>query len=404
MKSRFTFIFLVLFATAFSLVAPLSTSAKTLGNLPENMSFDVNKFEDYLRSKLEANSVGFAFAVNQNGKFLREGNFGYAVLKKDDPSILSPVGLSLTPETRMNIASVTKPITATAVMIALQENKNLTADSKVAAFLPSNWTLGTGVKDLTFKELMSQYSGMFDNKGDTSTTGLRNWIKSGVTRQKTDYIYINGNLAIFRIILPYMLASEKQCKEWNELAKNDEKEFSKQISNRFVEIVNDTVFKPMGIAKVSMKDSSSIPTRLYNKNNNAAGYAVGDWTELGGGGGWFMSAVELAKFMAHRRYNDKILLPASRKMMDDYFLGWEDPNAFKQFQGKYGEYLGHGGLLQYNTASPETLVGMQSIVANFPSGVQAVLLINSFGNYPNKQQLISDAFDAAVVLKPVIKN
>jgi len=57
-------------------------------------------------------------------------------------------------------------------------------------------------------------------------------------------------------------------------------------------------------------------------------------------------------------------------------------------------------MLQYNTATPETIVGMSSVICNFPSGVQAVLLINSFpGSYVNKEQLMRDAFDQAVVLK-----
>ncbi len=399
MKKHFTLSFLVLFTLAFNFTA----SAKPLGNLPDNMTFDVNKFENYLRGKLDGNAVGYVFVVNQNGKFLRQGNYGYAVLKKDDPKILSPIGESLMTHTRMNIASVTKPITATAVLKALQNDPNITVDSKVASFLPSNWTLGPGVKDVTFKELMSQYSGMFDNKGDTSIAGLRSWIKNGVTRSKTNYIYINGNLAIFRIALPYMLAFDAKRKEWNNLAKSDEAKFNIEISKRFKEIVRDLVFTPMGIKNVDMKDGSEMPTRLYNNDNNAAGYVVGDWTELGGGGGWFMSAVELAQFMAHLRYNDKILNSSTRKIMDDSFLGWQDPAAWKQLKGKYGDYLGHGGLLKYKDDSPQTIVGMVSVVVNFPSGVQGVLLINSFGKYPNKEQLMTDAFDAAVVLKQQVK-
>lgn len=404
MKKQFILSLGILLAITFNFINPLSASAKTLGSLPDNMTFDVNKFENYLRSKLDGNAVGYVFVVNQNGKFLRQGNYGYAVLKKDEPKILSPIGESLMPQTRMNIASVTKPITATAVLKALQNNPKITVNSKVAPFLPSTWTLGPGVKDLTFKELLSQYSGMFDNNGNTTTSGLRDWIKNGVTRPKNDYKYINGNLAIFRIVLPFMLASQDQCQKWNKMAKSDEKQFSKETAERFKEIIRQLVFTPMGIQNVDMKNASQIPTRLYNDDNNAPGYAVGDWTELGGGGGWFMSAVELAQFMAHLRYNDKILNPATRKMMDDGFLGWQDPAAWKQLKGKYGDYLGHGGLLKYNDDSPQTIVGMVSVVVNFPSGVQGILLINSFGKYPNKEQLMTDAFDAAVVLKQVKSN
>ncbi len=112
----------------------------------------------------------------------------------------------------------------------------------------------------------------------------------------------------------------------------------------------------------------------------------------------------LAQAFAHIRYNDKILTPAYRKLMDDSMLGWEDPAVWTQLKGKYGDYLGHGGLLRYNTSKPETTVGMVSFAVNYPSGIQAVLLVNSLGSYPDKARLMRDAFDAAVVLKPMIKN
>jgi D-alanyl-D-alanine carboxypeptidase len=407
MKNRFLAAITLLAALAVNITNPFIASGKDLGALPGNMTFDVNKFETYLRSKLDGNAVGYAFTVNQNGQYLRGGNYGFSVLKKDDPKMLPFDGYSLTTETRMNIASVTKTITATAVLKTIQDKKavdypNLTINSTVDAFLPTSWQRGPGVKNLTFKELMSQYSGMFDNKGATSIVGLREWIKSGVTRAKTDYIYINGNLAIFRIILPYMLATDATRKDWNNMAQTDEKKFSKTISDRFKEIIRDLVFTPSGIKNADMVDKSEAPTRWYNKNNTATGYADTDWTEIGGGGGWYLSTTELARFMANLRYNDKILTPATRKLMDDNVMGWEDPAYWKQFQGKYGSYLGHGGLLNYNKDKPETIVGMVSIIINYPSGIQAVLMINSMGNYPNKAQLMKDAFDAAVVMKPVI--
>ncbi len=404
MKNHLVNKLLAFIALALAVINPLAASGKELGNLPVNKEFDVNKFENYLRSKLDGNAVGYTFVVYQNGKYVRSGNYGYAVLKKDDPKIFSDFGESLMPQTRMNIASVTKPITATTVLKAIQDKRtggypNLTIDSQIADFLPPNWTRGRGVSTLTFKELMSQYSGMFDNNGDTSIKGLRAWIKSGVTRPKTQYKYINGNLAIFRIVLPYMLASEKTRKDWNYLAENDDVALNSAVSDRYKEIVRELVLTPSGIENVDMKDKSETPTRWYNQSNKAAGYLDTDWTKIGGGGGWVMSAYELADFMAHLRYDDKILKPATRKLMDDNFLGWEDPAAWKQFQGDYGNYLGHGGGLNYGKA--ETLVGMNSVIINFPSDIQGVLLINSLGNYPHKAQLMRDAFDAAIVTKQI---
>ncbi|CAN5266305.1 hypothetical protein BH10ACI1_BH10ACI1_30740 [soil metagenome] len=409
MKKQLVTKLFAIVALAITIINPLAASGKELGDLPANKEFDVIKFEKYLKSKLDGNAVGYTFVVYQNGKYLRSGNYGYAVLKKDDPKMLPADGYQLLPQTRMNIASVTKTITATAILKAIQDKKvggypAITIDTKVNDFLPPNWTRGPGVSSLTFKQLMSQYSGMFDNNGLTGISDLRSWIKSGVTRPKTEYKYINGNLAIFRIILPYMMASNATRNSWNDLAKTNETEFNKQVSNRYKEIVRELVLTPSEIKNADMVDKSESPTRWYNQNNNANGYKEGDWTTSGGGGGWVLSAYELAQFMAHLRYDDKILKPATRKLMDDNMLGWEDPNFWTQFKGKYGDYLGHGGLLNRNTTTPQTTVGMVSIIINYPSGIQAVLLVNSMGDYPNKAQLMTDAFDSAVIMKPVITN
>lgn len=399
MKKRAYITFTVLLTLAFNILTAVPASAKQLGNLPDNMQFDDAKFGNYLAGKLGGTTVGYTYVVYQNGKYLSSGNGGYAVLKKDVPDILGE-GMALRPETRMNIASVTKPITATAVLKALQNNPAVSLDSKVAPFLPANWTIGPGVKDLSFKDFMSQYTGMNDNDGNTSIAGLREWIRVGVTRPKSQYIYINGNLAIFRIVLPYLVGNDTVKSALNVLAKTDQDKFNTTVSNGFCDIVRNTVFTPMGIKNVSMKDDNKYATRFYNKNNNAPGYKTGDWTEIGGGGGWFMSAYELGTFMNHLRYDDNILAPSTRKLMDDNFLGWEDPAAWSaQYKGKYGDYLGHGGFLQWNKDDPKTIVGANTAIVNFPSGVQAVLLINSLGSYPNKETLLKDAFDAAVVVK-----
>ncbi|MEQ1646280.1 MAG: serine hydrolase domain-containing protein [Pyrinomonadaceae bacterium] len=398
MKNRAYISFAVLFALVLNFFTAVPTSAAPLGNLPANMTFDEAKFVNYVHSKLATTTVGYTMVLYKDGKWLTQNAAGYSVLKKDVPDILGE-GMALRPETRMNIASVTKPITATAVLKALQVNPSVSLDSKVAGFLPSNWTIGPGVKDLSFKDFMSQFTGMNDNKGGTSITSLRKWIADGVTRPKSEYKYINGNLAIFRIALPYLVASPAQRKAYDELSKTSDTALNDAVSEKYVETVRNTVFTPMGIKNVSMNDTNKYQTRFYNKNNKAPGSKAGDWTKIGGGGGWYMSALELGQFMAHLRYDDKILAPSTRKLMDDHFLGWETPAEFKNFQGKYGDYLGHGGLLKYNDDSDDTKVGMVSIVVNYPSGIQAVLLINSFGDYPSKDRLMKDAFDQAVVLK-----
>jgi hypothetical protein len=361
--------------------------------------FDINLFEQNIRKALDGKSIGYAYAINHNGLLKKEGANGYAVLAQDlakDGIILDPKGVKQSARKRMNIASVTKTLTATTVLKILQDKlakdaANLTIESKVNPFLPAFWKRGPGVADLTFKELLSQMSGM-NLEYDTDIEGLKNWIAKGVTREKSDYKYKNSNLAIFRIIIPYLLSTPQIRKSLDAHAAMNLESFNVLVSNQYVSAVNKLVLEPMGIFNASCKSQGDfVPTRLYSfPHDNKNGTLVGDWTPKSGGGGWFLSAFELAKFLAHLRYNNQILSPASRKMMDDNLMGWRP--AGWSYKGDFGLYLAHGGGLNYGTDV------MTGCIMNFPNGVQVALLINSAGTYGDKYKLLGEAFDNSWVL------
>jgi CubicO group peptidase (beta-lactamase class C family) len=366
-------------------------------------TFDINLFEQNIRKALDNKSIGYSYAINLNGQFKKSGANGYAVLKRDIPGsvqLADPKGLAQSASKRMNIASVTKTITATTVLKILQDKlakdvTNLTLDSKVNAFLPASWKRGPGVTSLTFKELLSQLSGMNLEFG-TDIEGLKNWIATGVTRPKSEYKYKNANLAIFRIIIPYMLSSAQIRKTLDAHAQMNLDSFNALVSNQYVAAVNHLVLQPMGILNASCKSEGDfLPTRLYSfPDNKKKGTLTDDWTLVSGGGGWYLSAVNLAQFLAHLRYNNKILTPATRKLMDDNMLGWRIGGSYK---GIHGLYLAHGGGLNYGTDA------MTSCIMNYPNGVQVALLINSAGTFDDKYKLLGVAFDNAWVAEKAPK-
>lgn len=367
--------------------------------------FDLELFEQNIRKALDGKSIGYAYAINQNGQLRKKGAGGKAVLGQDMPKEgikIDPNGVPQSPDKRMNIASVTKTLTATTVLKILQDKlakdaANLTIDSKVNAFLPASWNRGPGVTDLTFKELMSQLSGM-NLEYDTDIAGLRNWIAMGVTRPKSEYKYKNANLAIFRIIIPYMLSSAQIRKSLDAHAQMNLDSFNALVSNQYVAAVNQLVLEPMGILNASCKSEGDfLPTRFYSfPDNKKNGSLAGDWTLKSGGGGWYLSAVNLAQFLAHLRYNNKILTPATRKIMDDNMLGWRQGGSYK---GDHGLYLAHGGGLNDSTG----VLFMSTCIMNFPNGVQASLMINSGGTFGDKYKLLGTAFDNAWVLEKAPK-
>lgn len=376
-------------------------AAKANEKLSPTGKFDLNLFEANIRKAFDGKSIGYSYAINQGGQFKRSGANGYAILARDvDGILVDPLGVKQHEQLRMNIASVSKPITAVTVLRLLQENKvpgypNLTINSKVAPFLPSTWKMGEGVADLTFKDFLSQYTGMTVG-GATDTAAIRAWIAAGTPRAITDYEYINANLAIFRIIIPYMMMSQRLRDNYSKLSDTDFADFETQMSNQYVEAVQTKTLIPMGILNAYPKPyGNTIETRFYNSpDNKATGRREGDWTKISGGGGWYLSAMELAKFLAHVRYNDKILTPATRKLMDANYLGWMPPDEW-DLNGKHGDYLGHRGDLRWNKDDPEKRVGMTSMVLNYPNGVQVAVLVNSLGTYSGIHTGMRDAFDTA---------
>jgi CubicO group peptidase (beta-lactamase class C family) len=387
--------------------------------------FDINRFEQNIKQTLNNKSIGYSYALVVNGQLKKSGASGYAVLRRDIPNNLGifpdPKGIPQYATKRMNIASITKPITATAVLRIIQQKEapsypNLTINSTIAPFLPTTWKLGSGVKDLTFKELLSQYSGMNLNGSGTELNQLKEWIAQGVTRPKTEYKYLNANLAIFRVILPYMVLNNSQKGYYSNLYKTNPKEFDKQMSRIYKDVVKAEVFAKAKIKNAELYHQTTnsedvlpqLPTRFYHtvgsiQQPNRAGTLTGDWTLIGGGGGWYLSAMDLGRFLAYVRFSNDILNQNSRDLMFDKNncpgancrpLGWQPPLA-----GKHGTYYSHGGLLFYGPEpkekEPDLRNGMNGGVVTFPNGVQASLLINSRGHSPAAKQILIDAFDKA---------
>src|SRR5262249_31281686 len=87
------------------------------------------------------------------------------------------------------------------------EGKNVSIDSKIAPYLPSRWTQGPHVAEMTFKDLLTHWSGLRSVAPDEdSFSNLRRTIANGSTNanwQKREYQ--NCNFSLFRILIPNLL-------------------------------------------------------------------------------------------------------------------------------------------------------------------------------------------------------
>ncbi|WP_422927173.1 serine hydrolase domain-containing protein [Singulisphaera sp. PoT] len=109
------------------------------------------KVDAYINAQMKRHRIpGLSLAVVKDGKIIKAAGYGLANVETNTPA---------TPETRYKIASVSKPIVATAVMILVQEGK-LGLEDKASRYLedtPEAW------KDITVRQLMNHTSGLVED-------------------------------------------------------------------------------------------------------------------------------------------------------------------------------------------------------------------------------------------------
>jgi D-alanyl-D-alanine carboxypeptidase len=107
-----------------------------------------DQFDEHIQREMAARNVpGLAFAVLENGRVLRQGAYGLANVENE-------AGVDF--DSVFELASVTKPITAIAVMM-LVEQKKVRLDDPVHRYLanaPPAWN------EITIRELLSHTSGL----------------------------------------------------------------------------------------------------------------------------------------------------------------------------------------------------------------------------------------------------
>lgn len=106
-------------------------------------------YDQYLQQHLIKDSIpGMSFSIAYKGKVVKTANLGYANLENQVPA---------SQQTVYELASVSKPITATGLMLLVEQGK-VSLDSSIAKYL------GTSVPDnyhpITIRQLMSHTAGI----------------------------------------------------------------------------------------------------------------------------------------------------------------------------------------------------------------------------------------------------
>ena len=384
---------------------------------------DLELFAANIASQLELNAVGYAFSASAN----ELDTPSYQVINTADGLAQTAADgeEAFSVDTRMEIASVSKPITGVAVLKLLQdqieptidpgldpddfatelENQVDTAlDQNLINFLPEQWQdiADPSVNAITIRDLLQHRSGF--TSYNLQFAELEELLASGVEGVIGDYDYTTTNYSLLREALPFLWnAVDNDILNGDSPTSNLPADMQQALQDDwggievtadqlsatlFKHYVSTNVLEPSGITNPDMKTGPD-SALVYNFDGIGPGLDTGDQTLNGGGRSWNLSASDVQQFAANFRYNDSILHPEVRQLMLDQGLGIFSTN------GMFGTYYGHTGanmggsepgdptqdwtIWDEATDTPTSVNKhrVNTVYTEFPNDVVATLVVNS---------------------------
>ena len=266
---------------------------------------------------MAANRVpGVSVAVVENGAYVWAAGFGMADLENFVPA---------TERTLYRLASISKPLTATAAM-QLWERGKLDLDAPVQKYCPA---FPTKESPITTRQLLGHLGGIRHYRSDSqedaefgNTKHFEDPIEAGLNFFKNDALVEKPGTKFHYSTQSFTVAG---CA------------IEGASGEKYVDYVRKNIFVVAGMSRTQADDRYAIipyRTRFYHKDKSGAVVNAEflDSSYKIPGGGWLSSAEDMAEFEV-AMLNDKLVRRATRDVMwtpqkaadgsqNDYALGW----------------------------------------------------------------------------------
>ncbi|WP_392536625.1 serine hydrolase domain-containing protein [Legionella sp. 227] len=290
----------LLFFLCFALFFPLKFANATPEAVKQKINHAVTVF-------MQHNHVpGLALAVLKDGKpFLIKG-YGYANIETKDP---------VNTKTLFGIGSVSKVITAFAVMTLVQEGK-VNLNHSVLDYVPKapqKW------RNVTIRQLLSHSSGIPQHRGPHLP-----WIKVWNNLAKKPMQFQPGSAITYNNFAFAVLGRVIE-----------------NVSHQtLINYLSNTLFNPLGMNDTGLPNSL-FPPNLATGYQSGAGKMIPSpnqkpWQQMGGSGGIVSNISDMAKW-DNAMSAGKILTPAAyRQMWTPIFLNDGQPAGYKNWAWSLG--------------------------------------------------------------------
>lgn len=340
-----------------------SLSKKPRAQFKAKPKLNGEEFVADLHSILATLTAGYIMQVRHNGNTISTTGNGWA----QTPQNLS---LGWTENTRMHIASISKFLTAVA-LVKLLDSKGISYDAKIAEHLPAYWRKGANVDKITFRHLLTHRSGFGSlppGSGESSASDyafMKSKVSLGVVSPGGEFIYQNMNYGLMRILIP--IINGDMTRDFEPPANVRDQAWDIHTISFYKEYMQDKIFTPAGVANAGFAPlPSAVNSALAYSFPPGNGWNSGDLQTVAGGAGWRLSIKELLDVMNHfRRKNTIIDSQKAQYMLDNSFgiNGSKSTPAGTMYFRK-GRWRGNGKT-------------EQCVAFFLPDNLEVVVLVNS---------------------------
>jgi hypothetical protein len=299
----------------------------------------------------------------------------------------NPPQTSMTPDLVTEIASVSKTMTATAI-VQLLANDGLTPDTKIAPYLYTDWKRGPNINQLTFRELLTHTSGF----GQISTCGnsatyaeVETLVANGVSASNIGQpSYGNCNFWLLRELMPALTGQRLM-----NFANGSQR--AGQSSALYISHMQSDVFEPVGVTDSSCTPPTT-PTGILSypfPAGSASGTDWGDYSLACGAAGWVLSAFDIFKVVKDLATGNTLLSNSEKQQMFQGCLGWDCsvrpdcPNPYVCKNGSFGNGAGehvwtYAGILKCDV--PVVVVVNSPLPSTYQNGSDIIGLVENAYN------------------------
>ncbi|RPE07924.1 hypothetical protein EGT74_12665 [Chitinophaga lutea] len=333
-----------------------------------NKGFDAALFAKNMREGLNGKTVGWSFAISQNGKIVQIDADGKARLSTNDNEV------TYTPVTRQATGSCSKTISALALLGALEANGD-DEDAYLADLLPSSWTIPDENRKIKVSHMLAHKAGLKYFGDDYAS--LRKTMETKTTGygQNLDRKYDNVNFLLCRVLIPCVVNGKQTYANMTDEAADE------AVSQAHRDYVRTKIFKVAGLpdwqkinigpwnanGPISSKSPDRQMTMYYNFSKpTLPGIMVYTSYKEAGAGGWFLNSPEMTQVLLTAEAG-KYVSTGMLGRMKTLLMGYDGV-----VPGKHGNYYWKNGYWFDND-----MRGIFTYVMHFPNNVQIAWHTNS---------------------------